>query len=190
MTHPPQEQSDLQLSPRLTKAFSLALKLHWGQTRKRADDERDGPVIPYIGHLMAVAALVLEHGGDEDEASAALLHDGPEDQGGRDTLWEIKRKFGKRVAKIVGACSDTLVGDPRGARASEFPPSPGRRRRRRPARHPWQGAVISPVATVTGRLEQHHLHHDYALPGLERLQGLANDRAQRAVGAHGVPWSG
>jgi (p)ppGpp synthase/HD superfamily hydrolase len=57
---------------------------------------------------MAVCSLVLEHGGDEDEAIAALLHDGPEDQGGRDTLEEIRRRFGERVAQIVEDCSDNL----------------------------------------------------------------------------------
>jgi (p)ppGpp synthase/HD superfamily hydrolase len=57
---------------------------------------------------MAVAALVLEYGGDEDETIAALLHDAAEDAGGQDTLDEIHRIFGERVAGIVEACSDTL----------------------------------------------------------------------------------
>jgi (p)ppGpp synthase/HD superfamily hydrolase len=57
---------------------------------------------------MSVAALVLENGGDEDEAIAALLHDGPEDQGGQRTLDHIRGQFGDRVADIVEACSDTF----------------------------------------------------------------------------------
>lgn len=56
---------------------------------------------------MAVAALVIEDGGDEDEAVAALLHDAVEDQGGAATLARIRERFGPRVAAIVEACSDT-----------------------------------------------------------------------------------
>ncbi len=90
----------------LSEAFSLALNLHAHQTRKRAEDERHNPGIPYIAHLKSVAALVLEHGGDEGEAIAALLHDGPEDQVGQETLDEIREAFGDRVADIVEGCSD------------------------------------------------------------------------------------
>ena len=86
--------------PRLDEAFALARELHAGQRRK-------GTAIPYIGHLMAVAALVIEDGGDEDEAIAALLHDAVEDQGGPPTLALIRERFGPRVAAIVAACSDT-----------------------------------------------------------------------------------
>ncbi|MEE8526855.1 MAG: HD domain-containing protein [Thermoanaerobaculia bacterium] len=96
------------LGDRFAAAFSLAFSLHRGQDRKRAKDEQDGPGIPYTAHLMSVAALVLEHGGDEDEAIAGLLHDGPEDQGGQETLDDIRRLFGHRVADIVEACSDTF----------------------------------------------------------------------------------
>lgn len=86
---------------RFEDAFSMARRLHDGQVRK-------GTEIPYLAHLLAVAALVLEAGGDEDEAIAALLHDGPEDQGGHDTLADVRRRFGPRVADIVAECSDTL----------------------------------------------------------------------------------
>ena len=71
MSDLPQEQPHASLSGRLAEGFSLALKLHGDQVRKRAEDEQDGPGIPYVAHLMSVAALVLEHGGDEDEAIAA-----------------------------------------------------------------------------------------------------------------------
>ncbi len=96
------------LGDRFAEAFALALRLHRGQERKRAEDEQDGPGIPYMAHLMSVAALVLENGGTEDEAIAGLLHDGPEDQGGHETLDDIRRQFGHRVANIVEACSDTF----------------------------------------------------------------------------------
>lgn len=85
---------------RLKEALSEACDLHGTQLRK-------GTKIPYISHLMAVAALVLENGGDEDEAVAALLHDAAEDQGGRATLERIRRRFGDRVADIVDGCTDT-----------------------------------------------------------------------------------
>jgi len=88
------------LSDRYAEAFSYALELHRNQPRKETE-------IPYVAHLMAVSALVLEHGGTEIEAIAALLHDAVEDQGGPPTLAEIKRRFGDEVAAIVEACSDT-----------------------------------------------------------------------------------
>jgi GTP pyrophosphokinase len=88
------------LSSRLVEAFGYALELHRRQSRK-------GTSIPYLSHPMGVASLVLEDGGDEDQAIAALLHDGPEDQGGLETLEEIRRRFGERVARIVDGCTDT-----------------------------------------------------------------------------------
>jgi Domain of unknown function (DUF6946)/HD domain len=90
------------MGPRFDRAFALARELHAAQVRK-------GTKIPYISHLMGVAALVLEDGGDEDEAIAALLHDAVEDQGGQPTLRRIRQLFGERVAQIVDACSDTDV---------------------------------------------------------------------------------
>ena len=89
------------LSSRFSEALVLAADLHRDQRRKGGD-------IPYISHLLAVCSIVLDHGGDEDEAVAALLHDGPEDQGGEDTLATIRQIFGERVAGIVAACSDTF----------------------------------------------------------------------------------
>ena len=64
---------------------------------------------PYIGHLLSVTSLVIEYGGDEEMAIAALLHDAVEDQGGRPRLREIQRKFGKRVAHIVDGCTDSYA---------------------------------------------------------------------------------
>ena len=93
---------------RLAEAFAYAAEIHRDQVRKQTGNEDRADGIPYISHLMAVAALVLEHGGDEDEAIAALLHDGPEDQGGEDTLEVIRERFGERVAQIVEDCSDNM----------------------------------------------------------------------------------
>lgn len=89
------------LTRRFDDAFQLAHDLHRAQTRKRSD-------IPYITHLMAVAGLVLEFGGDEDTAIAALLHDAVEDQGGQTTLDKIRERFGDRVADLVLACTDKI----------------------------------------------------------------------------------
>jgi GTP pyrophosphokinase len=87
---------------RLQQALVYATALHGGQTRKGTEG------IPYLGHLLGVCSLTLEAGGDEELAIAALLHDAPEDQGGRETLAEIRDKFGNRVASIVEACTDTF----------------------------------------------------------------------------------
>jgi (p)ppGpp synthase/HD superfamily hydrolase len=95
------EEPDVIVGERFVDAVGMATRLHAHQTRK-------GSSIPYLSHLLAVAGLVLEHGGDEDQAIAALLHDGPEDQGGEATLAEIGERFGPRVEAIVSACSDTF----------------------------------------------------------------------------------
>ena len=90
------------LGPRFDRALAVARELHSDQLRK-------GTQIPYIAHLLGVTSLVLEDGGSEDEAIAALLHDAVEDQGGASTLGRIRQLFGARVAGIVAACSDTDV---------------------------------------------------------------------------------
>lgn len=92
-------------SARLDAAFAYAHALHRRQCRK-------GSPVPYITHLMAVAAAVGESGGTEDQVIAALLHDAVEDQGGQPTLAEIRRRFGDGVANLVLACSDTDI-DPK-----------------------------------------------------------------------------
>ena len=68
---------------------------------------RKGKGQPYVGHLLGVAAIVIQHGGGEDEVMAALLHDAVEDQGGLPRLDEIREKFGERVARIVDGCTDS-----------------------------------------------------------------------------------
>ena len=76
-------------------------------TRKHAGQHRKGTTVPYVAHLLGVASLVLEAGGDEDLAIAALLHDVVEDCGGAPMLKEIRRRFGERVAHVVDGCTDT-----------------------------------------------------------------------------------
>ena len=101
MAEPIDPLPDPVLRDRFTDAFAYAVHLHALQARK-------GTAIPYLTHLMTVCSLVLEDGGDEDQAVAALLHDGPEDQGGRAVLDEIRRRFGDGVAALVDGLTDTL----------------------------------------------------------------------------------
>ena len=96
---PARTKAQIKLGPRFQRAFEFAAKQHAGQTRKAS-------TIPYIAHLMGVASLVFEAGGDEDLAIAALLHDIVEDCGGAPMLKQIRRRFGSRVAKIVDGCTD------------------------------------------------------------------------------------
>jgi (p)ppGpp synthase/HD superfamily hydrolase len=95
------------LTDRFDRALLYATHVHGGQRRK-------GTSIPYVAHLLAVAATVLEYGGDEDLAIAALLHDSVEDQGGKARLKDLRNRFGERVAQIVKACSDSLADTARG----------------------------------------------------------------------------
>ena len=96
MTNPPE------LTDRFERALVYATQIHGGQRRK-------GTTVPYVAHLLAVAATVLEYDGDEDLVIAALLHDSVEDQGGQGRLRDVRTRFGDRVAKIVAACSDSLA---------------------------------------------------------------------------------
>jgi (p)ppGpp synthase/HD superfamily hydrolase len=88
------------LTSRYDEAFRYAHELHGTQIRK-------GTSIPYLSHLMIVSGLVIENGGTEDQAIGALLHDAAEDQGGAETLQEIRTRFGDPVAAIVSDCTDS-----------------------------------------------------------------------------------
>ena len=90
----------VKLGPRFRRAFLFAAEKHAGQARKTT-------TVPYIAHLMGVTSLALEFGADEDLAIAALLHDVVEDCGGAPMLKEVRRRFGKRVAKVVEGCTDS-----------------------------------------------------------------------------------
>lgn len=93
--------SNSRLGERFEQALLYAVRKHAGQVRKHTD-------IPYICHLLAAAGLVMEFGGAETEVIAALLHDAAEDQGGTETLAEIRAQFGDAVADIVADCSDDM----------------------------------------------------------------------------------
>jgi (p)ppGpp synthase/HD superfamily hydrolase len=106
------------LSPQFRKALVYAFDLHADQLKKLSG-------VPYVGHLLSAAGTVLEHGGTEIQAIAALLHDAAEDQGGRKTLNKIAKKFGTEVAEIVEDCTDTF----------EDPKPPWKERKRTFIRH-------------------------------------------------------
>ncbi|HEY1271154.1 MAG TPA: HD domain-containing protein [Terriglobales bacterium] len=106
------------LGARFREAMVFAARQHAHQTRKKT-------AVPYIAHLMSVCALVLEAGGDEDLAIAALLHDVVEDCGGKPMLREVRRRFGPRVAHVVAGCTD----------ADTYPKPPWRKRKAEYLRH-------------------------------------------------------
>ena len=103
MTRSCLEEDDhaMELGERFARALARAAEIHSEQKRK-------GTEIPYVAHVLAVCALVLQDGGDETEAIAALLHDAAEDQGGEAMLETIRSEFGADVARIVAECSDTF----------------------------------------------------------------------------------
>lgn len=96
---------------RLAEGIAFALEVHAKQVRKGSD-------APYVSHLLGVAGLVLEHGGDEEQAVAAMLHDAVEDVGAH-LEPVIRARFGDRVADIVLGCTD----------ADTFPKPPWRARK-------------------------------------------------------------
>ncbi len=84
------------------RAFTKAARQFAGETRKQT-------AVPYLSHLMSVAALVMEAGGDDVQVAAAFLHDSAEDKGGQAELERIDAEFGPEVASIVRDLSDSLV---------------------------------------------------------------------------------
>jgi (p)ppGpp synthase/HD superfamily hydrolase len=139
------------LTGRFTEALLYAVEAHDGQLRK-------GSEVPYVGHVLGVCALVIDDGGDEDQAIAALLHDAGEDAGGRERLEDIRSRFGPSVARIVEACSDTL----------EWPKPPWRERKEHyvaaAEHHPPEALRVS----IADKLYNvHSLCRDYLVIGDE-----------------------
>jgi (p)ppGpp synthase/HD superfamily hydrolase len=91
-----------EVGPRFANAVEWAAELHGTQTRIGSD-------VPYVAHLLDVAALVLDDGGSESEAIAALLHDAIEDAHVKPK--KIRKRFGRKVARIVRGCTETLDGE-------------------------------------------------------------------------------
>jgi (p)ppGpp synthase/HD superfamily hydrolase len=127
----------LPYTERLDEALVYAASLHRDQTRK-------GTGVPYVTHLLSVAAIVGENGGTEDETIAALLHDAPEDAGGEARLEDVRFRFGDGVAEIVAGCTDTY----------EDPKPPWRRRKEEYLAH-LSGAP-APVRLVSAADKLHN----------------------------------
>ena len=129
------------LSSRFDDALKYAHDVHREQTRK-------GTAAPYIGHLIGVSSIVLDDGGSEDEAVAALLHDAAEDHGGRPRLEDIRARFGDAVAKIVEDCTDSW----------ETPKRPWIERKRAYAEH---AATLQPPSLRVAAADK--VHNAYAI---------------------------
>lgn len=159
MSKPNRKQSKRRaFSAQFIKALQYAARLHGRQIRKRTER-------PYIGHLLGVASIVIEYGGDEEMAIAALLHDAVEDQGGLPRLREIRRKFGKRVAEIVDGCTDAY---------SEPKPPWLERKRAYIARVGEESADVRLVSAADKLSNTREILHDVRMHGLgvyERFTG-------------------
>ena len=127
------------LGPRFDDALAYASQLHRWQTRK-------GSEVPYVSHLLGVASLVIEEGGTEVQAIAALLHDAVEDQGGLLRLVDIRERFGDAVADIVLACTDS----------TEEPKPPWRPRKEAYLAHL---PAVSPDALIVSVADKVHNAH-------------------------------
>jgi (p)ppGpp synthase/HD superfamily hydrolase len=131
-----EQTADPRLGGQFTKALVYAELKHHTQVRK-------GGGVPYIGHLLSVAGLVIDDGGTETQAIAALLHDSVEDAGGPATLAEIRENFGQDVARIVAECSDT----------DETPKTPWRDRKQRYVTHLGVGGEDTLLVSVADKLD-------------------------------------
>lgn len=136
------------LTQRFDEAVRYAREVHAAQTRK-------GTSAPYITHLLGVASIVLDDGGNEDEAIAALLHDAAEDHGGRPRLEDIRTRFGDAVARIVEDCTDSW----------EAPKPPWAERKRAYAEHARSLPPSSLRVSVADKV-----HNTYAI-----LRDLRNE---------------
>ncbi|MBI4658076.1 MAG: HD domain-containing protein [Verrucomicrobia bacterium] len=139
----------LTLSPQFEAALVYANQIHSGQVRRKT-------AMPFMAHLMGVASIVLEFGGTELEAIAALLHDAVEDAGGPSRLADIRQRFGAEVAEIVAGCTDSNV----------FPRPPWRERKETYLEH-------LPAASTSVRLVSaaDKLHNARALLRIYRAGG-------------------
>ena len=141
--------AQIKLGRRFEQALLFAHRQHAGQLRK-------GTPAPYISHLLGVAGLVLEAGGDEDLAIAALLHDVVEDCGGTPMLKEVRRRFGKRVAHVVEGCTDTCLD----------PKPPWRRRKENYVRHLRTADADTHLVSAADKLHNaRHILSDYHQDG-------------------------
>lgn len=173
------------LTARYADAVAYASDVHAAQVRK-------GTRVPYVAHLLGVSSLVLEAGGDEGLAIAALLHDAAEDHGGRARLADIEARFGVRVASVVGECSDSLSAE--GAAKADWEP----RKREHLARlakasddalvvwaadkvHNGRAIVTDLTASGNAAMSRFHAAPDRVLWYYEQNLGLLEERGVRAA---------
>jgi (p)ppGpp synthase/HD superfamily hydrolase len=148
------------LTHRFVEALRYAAELHQFQRRK-------GKGQPYVGHLLGVAAIVIHHGGGEDQVIAALLHDAVEDQGGLPRLDEIRAKFGDEVARIVDGCTDSYAA---GGEKRDW----AERKRAYIARVATEAADVRLVSAADKLANAREILSDYRIEGDEvfkRFQG-------------------
>ena len=155
----------MRLSRHFEKALIYATRIHGGQLRKKTR-------IPYIAHILGVAAIAMEYGANETEAIAALLHDAVEDCGGAKRLRDIERKFGKKVARIVDGCTDT----------DRTPKPPWLERKKAYIAHVRQAPMPTKLVSASDKLHNvRAILMDYRKEG-ERLWSRFNG------GKHGALW--
>ena len=149
------------MTSRFEQALVFAAQLHREQRRK-------GSGVPYISHLLGVTALVIEHGGDEDEAIAALLHDAIEDQGGPKAREEIRSRFGDRVTGIVDGCTDSET----------IPKPPWKERKRAYIAHLGEAPASVRLVSAADKLHNaRSILNDYRSLGEEIWQRFAGRKA-------------
>ena len=125
----------MRLTPVFVDAMTFSAQLHLAQMRK-------GSGVPYLAHVLGVCSIVLEYGGTEDEAIAALLHDAVEDQGGRPVLERIRQRFGDRVAGVVEECTD----------AETFPKPPWKERKLKYVAHLREASASAKLVSAADKL--------------------------------------
>ena len=149
------------MTSRFEQALVFATQLHKEQRRK-------GSGVPYISHLLAVTALVIEHGGDEDEAIAALLHDAIEDHGGPKAREAIRTCFGDRVTEIVDGCTDN----------GTIPNPPWKERKRAYIAHLGEASTSVRLVSAADKLHNaRSILNDYRTLGEEIWQRFAGRKA-------------
>lgn len=149
--------------PQFDAALRLAHDLH-------RHDVRKGTGKPYISHLLGVCSLVVDYGGDEEMAIAALLHDAVEDHGGHPMLEKIRRQFGDRVAHIVDGCTDSYVLD-----ATQKEPW-GQRKREYLARIPNEDAEVRFVSAADKLYNARAIVRDLRRDGIAALDRFNGGR--------------
>ena len=154
----------MRLSRQFEKALTYATRVHGGKLRKKTR-------IPYIAHIIGVAAIAMEYGANETEAVGALLHDAVEDCGGAKRLRDIERKFGKDVAKIVEGCTDT----------DQTPKPPWLERKKAYVAHVHRAPMPTKLVSASDKLHNvRAILMDYRQEG-EKLWSRFNRRKQGAL---------